>query len=126
MRSKPKVVSTVARIVPRPKPGPVQRPSPPFAPVPSRTAKPKVVTPENLNPFDFAIIQFDRAADKLGLDAGVRQVLSTPKRQLIVSVPVKMDDGTIRVFDGYRVQHSIARGPSKAASGITRASRWTR
>ncbi|MEO8348415.1 MAG: Glu/Leu/Phe/Val dehydrogenase dimerization domain-containing protein, partial [Acidobacteriota bacterium] len=113
MPSKPKPVPTVARVKPRPKPGPAQRPSPPFAPVPSRAAKPKPVSPENLNPFDFALLQFDRAADKLGLDAGIRDVLSTPKRQLIVSVPIKMDDGSIRVFDGYRVQHSIARGPSK-------------
>ncbi|MGH9315555.1 MAG: Glu/Leu/Phe/Val family dehydrogenase [Thermoanaerobaculia bacterium] len=68
---------------------------------------------ENLNPYDFALRQFDRAADHLGLDKGTRDVLRTPKRQLIVSIPVKMDDGSIRVFVGYRVQHSIARGPSK-------------
>ena len=111
MPSRPKSIPTVARMLPRPKPGPVQRPAPPFAP--SRTGKPKAVTPENLNPFDFALLQFDRAADKLGLDAGIRQVLSTPKRQLLVSVPIRMDDGSIRVFDGFRVQHSIARGPSK-------------
>ena len=43
----------------------------------------------------------------------MRAVLSTPKRQLIVSVPVKMDDGSISAFQGYRVQHSITRGPSK-------------
>ena len=68
---------------------------------------------ENLNPHDFALRQFERAADHLGLDTGSREVLRSPKRQLIVSVPVKMDDGMIRVFQGYRVQHSIARGPSK-------------
>jgi glutamate dehydrogenase (NAD(P)+) len=75
--------------------------------------RPAVVPAENLNPYDFALRQFDRAADRLGLDAGTREVLSNPKRQLIVSVPVKMDDGQIKVFQGYRVQHSIARGPSK-------------
>ncbi len=75
--------------------------------------KPVASTGENLNPYDFALRQFDRAADHLGLDAGNREVLRNPKRQLIVSVPVKMDDGLIRVFQGYRVQHSIARGPSK-------------
>jgi glutamate dehydrogenase (NAD(P)+) len=75
--------------------------------------KPVAVTSENLNPHDFALRQFDRAADHLGLDPGTREVLRNPKRQLIVSVPVKMDDGAVRVFKGYRVQHSIARGPSK-------------
>jgi glutamate dehydrogenase (NAD(P)+) len=69
--------------------------------------------PEDLNPYHFARRQFERAADHLGLDAGTRDVLGSPKRQLIVSIPVKMDDGSIRVFQGYRVQHSIARGPSK-------------
>jgi len=77
-------------------------------------AKPKPVpSPENLNPFQFALTQFDRAADHLELDSGTRDVLRNPKRQLTVSIPVKMDDGSVRVFQGYRVQHSIARGPSK-------------
>ncbi len=75
--------------------------------------KPAALPAENLNPYEFALRQFDRAADHLGLDAGTRDVLSRPKRQLIVSVPVKMDDGSIKVFQGYRVQHSISRGPSK-------------
>jgi glutamate dehydrogenase (NAD(P)+) len=75
--------------------------------------KPAPLPAENLNPYEFALRQFERAADQLGLDAGTRSVLRNPKRQLIVSVPVKMDDGSIRVFQGYRVQHSIARGPSK-------------
>ncbi len=65
------------------------------------------------NPFETALEQFDRAADILGLDPGMREVLRRPKRQLIVSVPTKMDDGSIRVFEGYRVQHNIARGPAK-------------
>jgi len=65
------------------------------------------------NPFETAIEQFDRAADLLELDPGMREVLRRPKRQLIVSVPTKMDDGSIRVFEGYRVQHNIARGPAK-------------
>jgi glutamate dehydrogenase (NAD(P)+) len=71
------------------------------------------VEAEELNPYEFALKQFGRAADHLGLDAGVRDILRKPKRQLIVSIPVRMDDGSIRVFQGYRVQHSIARGPSK-------------
>jgi glutamate dehydrogenase (NAD(P)+) len=73
---------------------------------PAREARPA-------NPFETALEQFDRAADILGLDPGMREVLRRPKRQLIVSVPTKMDDGSIRVFEGYRVQHNIARGPAK-------------
>src|SRR4029453_1953182 len=68
---------------------------------------------EELNPFEIAIQQFNRAADYLGLDNSTRQVLSTAKRQLIVSIPVKMDGGDVQVFEGYRVQHNIARGPAK-------------
>ncbi len=68
---------------------------------------------ENLNPFEIAQRQFDTAADKLGLDDGMRQVLRHPKRQLTVAIPTLMDDGSVRVFEGYRVQHNIARGPAK-------------
>jgi len=68
---------------------------------------------ENLNPFDIAKEQFNTAADLLNLDPSMRAVLITPKRQLIVSIPVKMDNGTISVFEGYRVQHNVARGPAK-------------
>jgi len=103
MPSKPKPLSPVDRAVPGPKPVVPERGSP----------RPKPVAAENLNPYDFALLQFERAADLLGLDPGVRQVLSRPKRQLIVTIPVKMDDGSISAFQGYRVQHSIARGPSK-------------
>ena len=103
MPSKPKPSSPQGRAVPAPKP---------VTPG-ARLPRPKPIAAENLNPYDFALRQFDRAADHLGLDAGVRAVLSQPKRQLIVSVPVKMDDGSVSAFRGYRVQHSIARGPSK-------------
>ena len=68
---------------------------------------------EELNPFLIARQQFNRAADYLDLDASTRNVLSSPKRQLIVSIPVKMDGGDVQVFEGYRVQHNIARGPAK-------------
>ena len=57
--------------------------------------------------------QFDAAADLLDLDQGVRAFLREPQRQLIVIFPVKMDDGTVRMFEGYRVQHNLARGPAK-------------
>src|SRR5216683_3245366 len=68
---------------------------------------------EELNPFEIAKQQFNRAADYLDLDASLRNVLQSPKRQLIVSIPVKMDGGDVQVFEGYRVQHNIARGPAK-------------
>jgi glutamate dehydrogenase (NAD(P)+) len=68
---------------------------------------------EELNPYAIAKQQFHRAADYLDLDASMRNVLSNTKRQLIVSIPVKMDGGDVQVFEGYRVQHNIARGPAK-------------
>jgi glutamate dehydrogenase (NAD(P)+) len=68
---------------------------------------------EDLNPFRIAMRQFDTAAEKLGLDPGLREVLRRPKRALSVSVPIKMDDGTLKVFEGFRVQHNNARGPCK-------------
>lgn len=60
-----------------------------------------------------ALSQFDTAAERLGLDSGLRQVLRHCKRELSVNFPVKMDDGSMRVFNGYRVQHNLARGPAK-------------
>ncbi len=68
---------------------------------------------ENLNPSDIAREQFNIAADLLKLDEGMRAVLSVPKRQLLVSIPVKMDNGTTKVFEGFRVQYNVARGPAK-------------
>ena len=68
---------------------------------------------EILNPFKIAQSQFERAAARLGLDAGMRAILSTPKRCLTVSVPVKMDGGAYQVFVGHRVAHNMARGPAK-------------
>jgi len=72
-----------------------------------------MVPREDLNPFRISQIQFDLAAEYLKLDPGLRQVLRTPKRVLEVSVPTKMDNGQLKVFTGYRVQHNIARGPAK-------------
>jgi len=73
----------------------------------------RAVSQEELNPFKIAKQQFDRAADYLELEDSMRRVLKTAKRQLIVSIPVKMDNGEVQVFEGYRVQHNIARGPAK-------------
>jgi glutamate dehydrogenase (NAD(P)+) len=66
-----------------------------------------------INPWHVAQQQFDIAADKLNLDPGLRQVLREPRRELHVHFQVKMDDGTVRVFTGFRVQHNLSRGPAK-------------
>jgi glutamate dehydrogenase (NAD(P)+) len=68
---------------------------------------------EDLNPFRIAQIQFDMAAEYLKLDPGLRLILRTPKRVMEVSIPVKLDNGQIKVFTGFRVQHNVARGPAK-------------
>ncbi len=65
------------------------------------------------NPFLSMAREFNLAADKLHLDDGLRRVLQEPDRELSVSLPVVMDDGTIQVFKGYRVQHNFSRGPCK-------------
>jgi glutamate dehydrogenase (NAD(P)+) len=83
------------------------------APKPTPQPIPRIAPREDLNPYRIAQIQFDLAAEYLKLDQGVRQILRTPKRMLEVSIPTKMDNGQIKVFTGYRVQHNVARGPAK-------------
>lgn len=63
--------------------------------------------------FVMACRQFDTAADLLGLDEGSRNRVKRPKRAIIVHVPVRMDDGRVEMFTGYRVQHNLALGPAK-------------
>lgn len=65
------------------------------------------------NPFQVAQAQFDSVAELLDLDAGVREFLRQPMREYHFTIPVHMDDGTVKVFKGFRVQHSDARGPAK-------------
>ena len=65
------------------------------------------------NPYEMACQQLAGAAEKMCLDDSLHQVLRKPRRCMIVSCPVKMDDGCLRIFEGYRVQHSTARGPAK-------------
>ncbi len=65
------------------------------------------------NAFEMAQQQFDKVADQLGLDEQVRQILRWPAREFHMRLPVRMDDGKIRVFEAYRVQHNDARGPNK-------------
>jgi glutamate dehydrogenase (NAD(P)+) len=66
-----------------------------------------------VNPYDMAVSQFDDAADRLGLSQAMRAILRKPKRELIVNFPVRMDNGDVEMFTGYRVQHNINRGPAK-------------
>ena len=66
-----------------------------------------------INAWEVAQRQFDMAAERLNLDPGLRAILREPRRALTVHFPVKMDDGTVRVFTGYRVQHNLGRGPAK-------------
>src|ERR1700722_3147538 len=74
---------------------------------------PRIAPREDLNPYRISQNQFDIAAEYLKLDQGLRQILRAPKRVLEVSVPTKMDNGQIKVFTGFRVQHNVARGPAK-------------
>ena len=89
--------------------------------MPARRTKPVAPAPpasgpvavEDLNPFHIAQSQFHNAAHFLKLKPWFRELLMRPKRQLVVSIPTRMDDGSYRIFEGYRVQHNIARGPAK-------------
>src|SRR4030067_593164 len=65
------------------------------------------------NPLESMMKRFDVAAEILGLDRGVYEYLKTPVKQVIVSIPIQMDDGRIQVFEGYRVIHNDVMGPSK-------------
>jgi glutamate dehydrogenase (NAD(P)+) len=66
-----------------------------------------------LNPWLAAEVRFDLAASRLGLDNGLCKVLRMPSKEITVHIPVQLDDGRLEVFTGYRVQHSVARGPGK-------------
>ncbi|HZU66678.1 MAG TPA: Glu/Leu/Phe/Val dehydrogenase [Ktedonobacteraceae bacterium] len=65
------------------------------------------------NPYAVAVAQFDEAAERLGLSQAMRAILRKPKRELTVNFPVRMDNGDVEMFTGYRVQHNINRGPAK-------------
>src|ERR1035437_4663762 len=65
------------------------------------------------NPLESMMQRFDRAAEILKLEPGIYQYLKTPVKSVIVSIPIQMDDGSIQVFEGYRVIHNDILGPSK-------------
>ncbi|MDR1107690.1 MAG: Glu/Leu/Phe/Val dehydrogenase, partial [Spirochaetaceae bacterium] len=69
--------------------------------------------PNNYNPYDNMLQVLELAAQKLGLTRNDYETMKYPERELKVSLPIKMDNGDIRVFEGYRVQHSSSRGPCK-------------
>ncbi|HEX6139578.1 MAG TPA: Glu/Leu/Phe/Val dehydrogenase [Candidatus Limnocylindria bacterium] len=84
----------------------IERPAAPPSPQPApAAAKPSAIAS--------ALAQFDRAAEHLDLDPATRAMLRVPKREWTVRFPVRMDDGHVEVFTGYRVQHNVARGPAK-------------
>src|SRR6266478_4634433 len=68
---------------------------------------------QELNPVESQTARFDLAAQKLNLDEGLWKVLRYPTREIILHIPVALDNGQLEVFTGFRVQHSIARGPAK-------------
>ncbi len=68
---------------------------------------------KSFNAFAMAQQQFDRVAEMLGLDDGTRDLLRNPDREFHFNIPVRMDDGTMKIFRGFRVQHNDARGPCK-------------
>ena len=72
-----------------------------------------MIATRELTAFEEVNLFYDQAADQIGLADGVREMLRRPWRELAVQVPVRMDDGCIEVFSGYRVQHNGARGPYK-------------
>lgn len=66
-----------------------------------------------LNPYEMAVQQFEAAADKISLSEDMREILRQPKRELAVNFPVRLDNGRVKTFTGYRVQHNVNRGPAK-------------
>lgn len=75
--------------------------------------EPAPISKDELNPLESMMSRFNYAAEKLGLDKGIYNVLKSPAKQVLVSLPITMDDGTTQVFEGYRVIHSTILGPSK-------------
>lgn len=85
----------------------------PAKPVEKEKTEPKTMTALEGNPWHQAMQQLDRVAEKMNIEKYVISRLRHPKRILYVSIPIKMDSGQIRVFEGYRVQHNMDRGPAK-------------
>jgi len=84
------------------------------------------VSNRSISPLEAAIQQLDVAAEMLNLEPGICEILKKPKKSVVVSVPMRRDNGEINVFTGIRVQHNDARGPYKGESGIIQMSDWKR
>lgn len=80
---------------------------------------------EQINPFAIAQKQLDRAAVTLGLDEATHTLLRWPMREYAFMVPLRLDDGSTKVFRGYRVQYNTARGPAKGGCAGIRTRVWT-
>jgi len=76
-------------------------------------ARPAPKKTKSFNSFEIAQTQFDKVAEYLGLDPAVKDLLRYPIREYHFAIPVRMDDGTVKIFRGFRVQHNDARGPGK-------------
>jgi len=74
----------------------------------------------SFNAYEMAQRQFDGVAEQLGLDRAARELLRRPLREYHFTIPIRMDDGTVEVFQGFRVQHNDARGPARAGFVFTR------
>ena len=74
---------------------------------------------EEVNPWEAQVARSDVAAQKLQLDDGLWRILREPSREFIVHIPVQLDNGQLEVFTGFRVQHSIDRGPAKGGIRYT-------
>ncbi|HUT19103.1 MAG TPA: Glu/Leu/Phe/Val dehydrogenase [Anaerolineae bacterium] len=80
---------------------------------PAQAARSFVAAERKHDLWDDVLAQLDDVASRIGLDPGIHAILRQPERELTVAVPIMMDDGSIQVFTGYRIQHSSARGPCK-------------
>jgi glutamate dehydrogenase (NAD(P)+) len=81
-----------------------------------KSAAPDIPPEFDAPTFRMAVSQFEEAAGQIGLEPNLRERLRVPQRSLVVSVPVRMDNGRVRVFQGFRVQHDIALGPTKGGT----------
>ena len=77
------------------------------------------------NPFVMAQSQYDRAAEQLGLDTAIREFLREPMREVVFSIPLRMDGGGVQIYRGFRVQHNDARGPGKGGMRFHPRAPWT-
>src|SRR5256885_10436903 len=91
----------------------VAKPTTPTRQIGAPPMVPRMAPREDLNAFRISQMQFDMAAEFLKLDPGLRQILRTPRRVMEVSIPVKLDNGQVKVFTGFRVQHKTAPGQPK-------------